>query len=342
MFQYILKKILRVIGILLGVVLVMYLLLYAIPGNPLNNYVSNAQRALSNYFVDDYVLKEINRRFGLDLPIWHQITRYLIGDKIDGKFVCGIICGNLGPSISQRGRPIADILFTPPVGKTFWESQFGFSIRLVLFSSIIAVFLGVPLGIAGAKNYLKPYNRIQSIFLAGLVSIPNFVLGLLAVVIFASWLHIAKVIPNWDYFEDWLIPAFVLAAMPMANIARVMQTTLVNTQNMDYVRTARAKGLPERQVTLVHIMRNALVPFIAYLGPTLVELFGGLFIVESLFSFPGFGREYWRAVLRLDYPMILGLTLFYATGITIVNLIIEIASELLDPRLKEQKEQVNP
>lgn len=342
MLQYIIKKTIRVLLILFGVILVMFLLLHAIPGNPLSNYMVNAQRAMSSYSLDDNVMREINRRYGLDLPVWHQFTRYIIGDRIEGVFVCGVICGNLGPSISQRGRPIEDILFTPPPGKTFWASQFGFSVRLVLFSSLIAICLGIPLGIAGAKNYLKPYNRVQSVFLAALVSIPNFVLGLLAVVIFASWLHVAKVIPDWNNFSDWLIPAFVLAAMPMANVARVMQVTLVNTQNMDYVRTARAKGLPERQVILVHIMRNAIVPFIAYLGPTLVELFGGLFVVESLFSFPGFGRQYWLAVLKLDYPLILGLTLFYAAGITLVNLVIEIASELLDPRLKEQKEQVNP
>ena len=341
MLQYILRKILRVSLVLLGVILAMFLLLHAIPGNPLNNF-SNAQRAISNFSFDSPVLREVNRRFGLDQPLWRQFTRYLIGDKIEGQFVCGIICGNLGPSISQRGRAIEDILFSPPAGKSIWKSQFGYSIRLVLFSSLIAIGIGVPLGILGAKYSLKPYNRIQSVMLAGLVSIPNFVLGLLAVVVFASWLHIIKVLPDWNNFSDWIVPAFVLAAMPTANIARVMQTTLVNTQNMDYVRTAKAKGLTDRRITLVHIMRNAIVPFIAYLGPTLVELFGGLFIIESLFSFPGFGRQYWLAILKLDYPLILGLTILYAVGIATVNMVIEIASELLDPRLREQKELSNP
>jgi len=342
MLQFILKKILRVLLVLFGVVLVVFLLLHLIPGNPLSNYSTNAQKAMVNYVADEAILRQINQRYGLDLPLWRQFTRYLIGDKIDGKFVCGVICGNFGLSISQRGRPIEDILFSPPLGKNFWHSQFGYSIRLVLLSGLMAIALGVPLGILGAKYYLSPYSRIQSVFLAGLISIPNFVLGLLAIIFLASWLDLVKVLPDWNVQSDWILPAFVLAAMPMANVARVMQTTMVNTQNMDYVRTARAKGLPERTVWLVHIMRNAIVPFIAYLGPTLVELFGGLFVVENLYGFPGFGRQYWLAVTVLDYPMVLGLTIFYAAGIALINIIVEVASELLDPRLTEAKEQVAP
>ncbi len=341
MASLILRKLMRVLLILLGVTVVMFLLIHAIPGSPLNNF-ANAQKAMNNVSYDTPVLNAVNRRFGLDLPRWHQFTRYVVGDEINGRFVCGLICGNLGPSISQGGRPIGNILFAAPRGKTFWESQFGYSIRLVALSALIAVALGIPLGLLGAKYNNRLFGRIQSVFLASLVSIPNFVLGLLAVVVFASWLHLIKVLPNWDEPTQWIVPAFVLAAMPMANIARVLQAAMINTQHMDYVRTAYAKGLPERRITLVHIMRNALVPFIAYLGPTLVELFGGLFIVESLYSFPGFGRQYWLAVLKVDYPMILGLTLFYAAGIALVNMVIEIISETLDPRIREQKEQPNP
>jgi oligopeptide transport system permease protein len=341
MASLILRKLLRVLLILLGVTLLMFLLIHAIPGSPLNNF-ANAQKAMNNVSYDAPILNAMNRRFGLELPLWRQFTRYVVGDEINGRFVCGLICGNLGPSISQGGRPIGNILFASPQGKTFWQSQFGYSIRLVGLSALIAVALGIPLGLLGAKYNNRLFGRIQSVFLASLVSIPNFVLGLLAVVVFASWLHLIKVLPNWDEPTQWIVPAFVLAAMPMANIARVLQAAMINVQHMDYVRTAHAKGLPERRITLVHIMRNALVPFIAYLGPTLVELFGGLFIVESLYSFPGFGRQYWLAVLKVDYPMILGLTLFYATGIALVNMVIEIISETLDPRIREQKEQPNP
>jgi len=338
MFRFIIKKFLRVTIVIFSVTLVMFLLLHAIPGSPLSNF-SNARRVMQNLYYDESILREVNRRFGLDLPLWRQFTRYVVGDNIDGSFVCGLICGNLGPSISQRGRPIEGILFSAPTDQSFWKSQFGYSIRLVLFGSIIAIGLGVPLGILGAKKVNSPINRVISIILAAFISVPNFVLGLLAVIILASWLHVIKVLPDWDYFSNWIVPAFVLAIMPMGNIARVMQTSMINIQNEDYVRTARAKGLTERRVTFVHILRNALVPFIAYLGPTLVELFAGLFIVENLYSFPGFGRQFWEAILKLDYTMILGLTILYAVGIAIINLIIEIISEFLDPRLHELKEQ---
>ena len=334
------KKLLRVLVMLLGVILVMFLLIHAIPGNPLSNY-SNAQRGLQTYSIDRDTLRVINQRFGLDLPLWRQFTRYLVGDTYgeNGSFVCGVICGNLGPSISQRGRTVEDILFTPPPGKSFWLSQFGYSIRLVFLGSLIAVGLGVPLGILGAKKHATASGRVMDVILAALVSIPNFVLGLLAMIILASWLHLINVLPDWDYFGQWIVPGFVLSLMPMANIARVLQVAIVNIKNEDFIRTARAKGLVERRVMVDHILRNAYAPFITYLGPTLVELFAGLFIVESLYSFPGFGRQYWMAVLKLDYPLILGLTLLYAVGIALVNVIVEISSEIIDPRLLVVKEQ---
>jgi oligopeptide transport system permease protein len=340
MIQRIVLKLLRVLAILLGVLVVIFILIHAIPGNPLSNF-STAQRGLTNYSIDQATMRNFNQRFGLDQPIWRQFTRYLFGDYYgnDGGFVCGVICGNLGPSVSQGGRNVENILFSPPPGKSFWFSQFGYSIRLVLLGSLIAVGLGVPLGILGAKKHATASGRMLDVILAAAVSIPNFVLGLLAMIILASWLHLIKVLPDWNDFGQWIVPAFVLSLMPMANIARMLQVAIVNIQNEDYVRTARAKGLVERRVTIDHILRNAYAPFITYLGPTLVELFAGLFIVESLYSFPGFGRQYWMAVLKLDYPLILGLTLIYTLGIALVNILVELTSEIIDPRLLIVKEQ---
>jgi oligopeptide transport system permease protein len=203
---------------------------------------------------------------------------------------------------------------------------------------LFAVAIGVPLGfISVTKN--RSWSKGISVGLAALISIPNFVLGLVTIVVLASGLKIMKVLPDWDNPGNWIIPAVVLAVMPMANIARVTQASLLNTMNEDYVRTARAKGLSQRRVLLVHVMRNAIVPIITYLGPTLMEMFTGLLIVENLYAFPGFGREYWASVLNLDYPMIMGLTLIYATGIVLLNILIEFLSELLDPRIRLAKPQ---
>jgi oligopeptide transport system permease protein len=341
MLQFILKKILRVMLVLLGATLAIFLLLHSIPGNPLRNF-SSAQRAMDNYAFNDAVLREINRRFGLDLPLWHQYSRYFFGDKIEGKFVCGVICGNLGPSTSQKGRSVESILFSSPVGKSFWESQFGYSIRLVFMGAVIAILVGVPLGFLGARKANTAVGNLLSFTLAAFISIPNFILGLLAIIVLASWLHLLNVLPDWSRFGQWIVPAVVLSLMPMANVAKVLKTSLLNIQNEDYIRTARAKGLTESKIMVGHVFRNALVPFITSLGPTLVELFAGLFIIENLYGFPGFGRQFWLAILKLDYPIVMGLTLLYAAGIASVNVFIGIVSELVDPRIKVLREQGNP
>jgi len=339
MLQFLLKVFLRGIAILVGVTLIVFLLMHAIPGNPWSNY-SSSQRMKLGLDTNKSLQRELNRRFGLDLPLWRQFTRYIIGDYFDGgsEFTCGAICGNLGPSITQRGRSVQNVLFGPPEGKTFWESRFGYSIQLVLFGSVIAVGLGIPLGIVSATTKKPAISRIISVALAALISIPNFVLGLLTIIVLASWLKIINVIPDWDNPSHWIIPAVVLSVMSMSSIARVTRASLINIIHEDYIRTAHAKGLTQTRVMLAHVMRNALVPIIAFLGPTLMEMFAGLFIVENLYSFPGIGREYWEAILDIDYPMIMGLTLVYSTGIVLVNSLIEILCEIIDPRIRLVKD----
>jgi oligopeptide transport system permease protein len=339
MFHFLLTKSLRAITILVSVTLITFLLVHAIPGNPWDNY-SSSPRIMLDMGLDKSLKRELNRRFGLDLPLWRQYTRYIVGDlDEDGRFFCGVVCGNLGPSIQQRGRSVQHVLFAPPAGMTIWESRFGYSIRLVLFGSLIAVGLGIPLGIWSAAKPGSVLSHTISIGLTALISIPNFVLGLLAVIVLASWLKLIKVLPDWNIPSNWIIPAVVLAAIPMANIARVTRASLMNILNEDYIRTARGKGLTETRVMLVHMLRNALPPIITFIGITLMELFTGLLIVENLYGFPGIGRGYWEAVLVLDYPMIMGLTLFYAIGIMLVNIVVEFLCEILDPRIRSVKHQ---
>lgn len=342
MFQSLFRRLLRMITVLVGTTLIMFLLMHAVPGNPWSNY-SSAPRMMLGLSMDIAAQAELERHFGLDLPLWRQFTRYLIGDlDADGRFSCGAICGNLGPSIQQRGRSVKHIIFGPPEGKTFWQSRFGYSLRLVVLGSLIALGAGIPLGILSAARPKSVLSRTISVGLAALISIPNFVLGLLAIIVLASWLKVIKVLPDWDIPSHWITPAIVLAVMPMASIARVTRASIMNVLNEDYVRTARAKGLTQTNVMLVHVMRNALVPITTFLGPTLMEMFVGLLIVESLYAFPGFGREYWGAVLTLDYPMIMGLTLIYATGILLVNALAEILCDFLDPRIRAIKQQGAP
>jgi len=341
LFRFLTLKFLRGIVILVGVSIIVFLLMHAIPGSPWSNYSTQARMQLG-VGVDQSIQRAISRHFGLDLPMWRQYVRYMFGDIEGGSFICGVVCGNLGPSIRQHGRAIIDILFEPPEGKNAWSSRFGYSIRLVLFGLLVAVGLGIPLGVFSAARPKSTLNRVITISLATLISIPNFVLGLLSIIVFASWLKIIRVLPDWNIPGHWIIPIFVLAVMPTASIARVTQATLMNILHEDYIRTAHAKGLRLTRVILVHVMRNAVVPIITFLGPTLMEMFTGSLIVENLFSFPGFGREYWESVLSLDYPMIMGLTLIYATGILIVITLIEILCAVLDPRIRFLQQQGAP
>jgi ABC-type dipeptide/oligopeptide/nickel transport system permease component len=208
-----------------------------------------------------------------------------------------------------------------------------------LLGSLIALGLGIPLGIWSGTQPRSAFSRLISISLAALISIPNFILGLLAIIVFASWLHLTKVLPDWDNPTSWIIPAIVLAIMPMASIARVTHASMVKILNEDYIRTARGKGLAESRVKLVHMMRNALAPIITFTGPVVIEMFTGLLIIENLYSFPGFGREYWQAVLKLDYPLIMGVTLIYAVAIMLVNVFIGVSCDILDPRIRSANQR---
>lgn len=334
MFQFLVNKLLRLSAILIGVALAMFLLMHAVPGSPWNNY-SRQQRAMTNIGMDEAQLRQVERYFGLDLPLWRQFTRYLVGDvDAEGRFFCGAICGNLGPSIQMRGRTVQDVLFAPPEGKPFWESRFGYSMRLVLLAACIAIGIGIPLGVVGSLKPNSPLSRGISVGLAALLSIPSFVLGLLAVLVLASGLGLMKVLPDWNEPNNWIIPAIILAVMPMAGTARVTRTAVMNVLSQEFVRTARAKGLTETQVLLVHVLRIALVPVVIFLGPALMEMFTGILIIENMYAFPGFGRQYWESILRLDYPMIMGLTLVYAVGIVLVNALAAVLAEILDPRIR--------
>jgi ABC-type dipeptide/oligopeptide/nickel transport system permease component len=157
---------------------------------------------------------------------------------------------------------------------------------------------------------------------------------LLLIVIFASELHLIPVRPNWEEPKDWFVPALILAIAPAGILARMTRTAVLENLNADYVRTARAKGLDERGVLWGHILKNASIPLLTHLGPVMFELIAASFVIELMFSFPGFGQEYYRSITRLDYPVILALTLLYGALIAIANLGSDILYAVLDPRIR--------
>jgi len=333
MLRLIPRRLLALISTLFGVVLLAFLLARLVPGNP---WVStNQQRVMMNFIRDSAGVEALDRRFGLDLPLWRQFARYVFFDiDQNGQLTCGLLCGDLGPSFRQRGSTIQEILFGAPEGKTFWQSRFSYSIRLVGLAFLIAALVGVPLGVAAATRQNTAFDRIVSIFSAIGMGVPNFVIGLPMIILFASILDWVSVIPRWDRPGDWILPAVVLALSPACILARLSRASVLEVIRQDYIRTARAKGLFESVVLNRHVLRNALLPIITVLGPLGAELLAGSFVIEAMFGFPGFGREYWEAVSNLDYAMLTGITLLYGLLIALANLGVDLTYRILDPRLR--------
>ncbi len=329
MTAYILRRVLWLIPVIITVSIVTFILMHNAPGGPWDRDISTRQ-------VDPTTQARLNEYYGLDKPLWRQYVAYIIGDtNSKGVFVCGLVCGNMGPSYRVRGRTIQDILFSPPEDKPFWYSRFGYSVRLALASLSIAIFVGIPIGTIAAlkQNSIIDY---ASLFLATAgISVPSFVMAIFLIIILASWLHLISVVPkSWDTVRPWILPAIVMGFGTTAYTARLTRSSMLEVMRMDYVRTARAKGLAERVVVIRHMIKNALIPVVTILGPALAGLVTGSFIIETMFGFPGMGRAYVTAIGQRDYSMILGTTLIYAILVAVANLSVDIVYVMIDPRIR--------
>lgn len=330
MGSYFFRRLLALIPVLLVVSIITFVLMHAAPGGPWDRDPSAKQ-------VDANTMKTLSEYYGLDKPLWRQYTAYVFGDISGktGKFVCGAVCGNLGPSYRMRGMSIQQILFVPPEEKPFWYSKFGYSIRLGLIALTIAVALGIPIGILSALKQ-NTFIDYVSMFVATIgISVPNFVIAIFLIIIFGSWLHVIQIVPrSWDTPSVWALPAIVLGFGTFARTARMTRASMLEVIRQDYIRTARAKGLSERLVIFRHMIKNALIPVVTLIGPNLAFLITGSFIIEMMFSFPGMGRAYVLAIQQRDYSMIMGTTLLFAMLVAVANLTVDFLYTFLDPRIQ--------
>lgn len=330
MTTYLIRRLFWLIPVIITVSAVTFIIMRNAPGGPWDTDAERRQ-------VDAATAKSLAAYYGLDKPMWRQFYAYVIGDTNSQtkEWVCGMICGNLGPSYRQRGRTVQDVLFSAPEGKTFWQSRFGYSIRLGVMALLMAIFIGIPIGIIAAlkQNTLADYAALL-IATSG-ISVPSFVLAIFLIFIFASRLHwVDIVVDDWSQIKYWFMPMVVLGFGTLAYTARLTRSAMLEVMRQDYVRTARAKGLAERVVVLVHMLKNALIPVITILGPALAALVTGSFIIEQMFSFPGMGRAYVQAIFQRDYSMIMGTTLIYAILIAVANLSVDIVYVFIDPRIR--------
>ena len=304
MFNLILKRFLMAIPVLLVVASITFFLVRLAPGGPFD----------SEKVVSPQVLKNLNEVYNLNAPLVEQYFDYMIN----------AIQGDFGPSFRYPGRSVSEMILTGlPV-----------TLELAMYAVLFATILGLIAGIIAAvkKNTFLDYFPMAIAMLG--ICMPTFLLGPVLLLLFGIELELLPV-SGWDTLPgDKVLPAITLGAAYAAYIARLARGGMLETLNQDYIRTARAKGLPEFKVVLVHAVRGGLIPVIAFMGPAIAGLIGGSFVVETIFQIPGLGRFYVEAAFNRDYTMILGTTIFFSALIIFFNLLSDIAIGFFNPQTR--------
>ncbi len=303
MIGYIARRFLWIIPVLFVVSLITFTLMHAVPGGPWAR-----DKALAPSLV-----ATLNQKYGLDQPVYQQYATW----------VTNLLQGNLGPSYKFTDRSVNDI-----VGGGIWTT-----VQLGLMAFALSVLVGIPLGVIAALGHNRwPDYLSTGISVIG-ISMPSFVLALLLIVFFGVTL---KALPTqgWKGPDTWVLPTIALAAFPIAVIARYTRASMLEVTRKDYIRTAQSKGVAERAVVTRHMIRNALIPVVTILGPTLAFLVTGSFIIEYIFGIPGIGRYYVTSIGQHDYGVLMAMTVLYAFVVAFLNLAVDVAYAFIDPRIR--------
>ena len=341
---YYIRRLLTLIPTLFVVVLITFVIMHATPGGPFD--VSPDSRTS-----DPRVQDRLMRVYGLDKPLFFNPVAMqqaladgknpveATGALLDGQFgvfLANLVQGHLGPSFRFRGSNVEDVLFQAADGAPAWQNRFTATVLLGIVALIISLVIGFPLGLIAALKQNTWLDTLSIFFATVGVGVPNFVLGIFLIILFAStlgWINVVE-IDYWQGWKPWILPSVVLALPTAAFLARLTRSSVLEVMRMDYVRTARAKGLNEYAVVVRHIVKNALIPVITFLGPALAGLTTGSFIIETQFGVTGIGRLFVESISRRDYGVIMGLTIIYAAFIALANLSVDIIYGYLDPRIR--------
>jgi len=306
--RYALGRVLAGVPVLFVVATLTFLLLRFLPGGPFDK-----EKALP-----PEILRNLERRYALDGTLAEQYVDYL------GR----LVRGDLGPSYKYPGRDVADIL----------GDALPVSLELGAIALALATVGGVALGLAaGVRRDTAVDRAIALASLAG-VSAPSFVVGAGLILVVGLGLGLLPA-GLWEGPLYAVLPACTLAALPLAYIAQLTRAQVRAVLDQDFVRTARAKGVPEGRVRRHHVLRNALLAVLTYFGPLLAMLLTGSFVVEKIFAVPGMGRFFVTAVTNRDYPLVLGVTLVYALLVVLANLLVDLLYAALDPRIRVGRER---
>jgi peptide/nickel transport system permease protein len=332
MLRFVVRRLLLLVPILLGLSILVFAWIRALPGSP-------AESLLGEHATPQAVT-QIRHQYGLDRPIYVQYGRYL-------KTLLDL---NFGTSIATQRAVTYEI-----------AHRFPATVELALAAMVFAIALGIPLGFLAAKRHGRLYDHVSLVASLIGISIPIFFLGLILKYVFAvrlGWLpsigrenvlaerahptnfYILDAIIErdpgalWDAIKHLILPAIALGSIPLAIVARITRAAVLDVQNEDYVRTARAKGLPPLAVDNRHVLRNALLPVVTIIGLQTGLLLSGAVLTETIFAWPGIGSWLKDAIFNRDYPVLQGGILFVAIVFVVVNLIVDISYALINPRIR--------
>jgi len=312
MLRYLLRRALQSVVVLVGAAILVFTLLHIVPGDPVRS-------AMGTRF-DPEVYAELKAAAGLDLPLHEQLVRYLGHAAV----------GDFGVSF-RNGESVFDLVM----------SRMPATISLAVAALVIALLISFPLGIISAVRRGTSVDHLARIGSQIGISVPDFWLGILLILLFTSWL---RLLPPSGYTPltedplDWLrhviMPALTVGLISGSILTRFIRSATLESNDQDFARTARAKGLYESTVMKDHVLRNAMVPIITVAGIQLASLLGGVIVVEVLFAWPGLGRLVYDAVLARDYTVVQGAVLLVAAIFLVANLVVDALYALIDPRIR--------
>ncbi|NLN49310.1 MAG: ABC transporter permease [Clostridiales bacterium] len=307
MKKYLLKRLVMSIITLWVIITVTFFLMHSIPGNPFRKEGKMPAAVYANLL----------KKYGLDKPLPEQ---YLI-------YLKNLLKGDFGDSMKSKVETVNDMI----------KRGFPISAYLGLEALFIALIFGPALGALAALYQNKIPDYISMIIAIVGISVPSFIMGTVLIQFVAkkvAWLPIG----GWGEFRHTLLPAFALSLMPLAYIARLMRSSMLEVLGQDYIRTAKSKGITKWEVILKHAVRNAILPIVSVLGTLISNLLVGSFVIEKIFGIPGLGKFFVQSINNRDYTLIMGTTIFYAIILIFLLLFVDIAYMFIDPRIKLSKE----
>lgn len=307
MKKYLLKRFVMSIITLWAIVTITFFLMHAIPGNP---FAKEGK-------MPPVVYENLQKKYGLDKPLYQQYLIYL-GNLVRGDF---------GDSMKSRVETVNDMI----------ERGFPVSARLGAQALVFALIFGPALGSMAALYQNKIPDYISMIVAIIGISVPSFVMGTFLIQFVARNIGFLP-IGGWGEFKHTILPSFALGLMPLATMARLMRSSMLEVLNQDYIKTAKSKGLTKLAVIMKHAVRNAILPVVSILGITISNLLVGSFVIEKIFGIPGLGMFFVKSIGNRDYTLIMGTTVFYALILVVMLLLVDITYMLVDPRIRLTEE----